>query len=166
MPKLRLCSYKIILIKKQLIYSCGNELSKIKEDCICTMKNILKYFRLNSWKANPGKFQFMILSDKHISKINLTCVQSCDDVTVLRIIIDTSLTFKKQVGNLVHKTQNILHALRCIRNFFTVEKAKLQVNALIDSQFSYSPLIWMFCRKTFYPKIEKIYHQTLKWFVL
>ena len=42
------------------------------------MKNILKRFRLNSLKTNPGKFQFMILSDetcyKHILKINLTSV--------------------------------------------------------------------------------------------
>ena len=28
------------------------------------MKNMLKRFRLNSLKANPRKFQFMILGDK------------------------------------------------------------------------------------------------------
>ena len=28
------------------------------------MKNILKWFSLNSLKANPGKFQFMILDDE------------------------------------------------------------------------------------------------------
>ena len=39
------------------IYSCGKDLPKIKEDLICTVKNILKWFRLNSLKANPGKFQ-------------------------------------------------------------------------------------------------------------
>ena len=47
-------------------------------------ENISKWFSLNSWKANPWKFQFMILVDKtcyeHILKINLTCVQSSDDV--------------------------------------------------------------------------------------
>ena len=32
----------------------------------------------------------------------------------------------------------------------------------IDSQFNYVPLIWMFCGKTFYCKIEKIHHRTLK----
>ena len=29
------------------VYSCGKDLPKIKEDLICTMKNILKWFRLN-----------------------------------------------------------------------------------------------------------------------
>ena len=32
----------------------------------------------------------------------------------------------------------------------------------MDSQFNYAPLIWMFCRKTLYSKIEKIHHRTLK----
>ena len=49
-------------------------LSKIKEDLICTLKNILKWFRLNSLKVNTGK----ILGDKtcyeHILKVSLFCV--------------------------------------------------------------------------------------------
>ena len=56
------------------VYSYGKDLAKIKEYQICTMKDILKWFRLNSLKSNPGKFQFMILADKtcykHILKIN------------------------------------------------------------------------------------------------
>ena len=65
------------------------------------MKNILKWFRLNSLKANTRKFQFMVLGDKtcykHISKINSTCVQSSDGVTLLSVMIDKNLTFKKHL---------------------------------------------------------------------
>ena len=49
-----------------------------------------------------------------------------------------------------------------LRKFHTVVKAKILCNAFIDSQFNYAPLIWMFCRKTFYSKIEKNHHRTLK----
>ena len=35
-------------------------------------------------------------------------------------------------------------------------------NAFIDSQFNYAPLIWMFCRKGLYLKMQKIHHKTLK----
>ena len=56
------------------IYSCGKDLPKIEEDSICTMKNMLKWFRLNYLKANPGKFHLMVLDDKtchkQILKIN------------------------------------------------------------------------------------------------
>ena len=40
----------------------------------------------------------MVLRDKtcykHLLKINLTCVQSSDDVTPLGVMIDKNLTFK------------------------------------------------------------------------
>ena len=45
------------------------DMNIIREDLICTMKNILKWFKLNSLKANPGKFQFIILGDKTCYKI-------------------------------------------------------------------------------------------------
>ena len=107
----------------------------------------------------------MIVGDKtcykHILKINLTCVQSRDDVTLLGVMIDKNLTFKKHIDNLFRKAQYKLHALRRIRKFYTIEKAKILCNGFIDSQFNYATLMWMFCRKTFYSKIETIHHRTL-----
>ena len=35
-------------------------------------------------------------------------------------------------------------------------------SAFIDSQFNYAPLIWVFCRKGLYLKMQKIHHKTLK----
>ena len=56
------------------------------------MKNMLKWFSLIYLKANPGKFQLRSLSNKtcyeHILKINLTCAQPSDDVTLLGVTID------------------------------------------------------------------------------
>ena len=109
----------------------------------------------------------MILGDKshhkHVLKINSINVEASDDVLLLGITIDKNLTFKQHVENLEsRKAQYKLHALRCIRKFLTTEKAKILGNAFIDSQFNYAPLLWMFCRKTLYSKIEKIHHKTLK----
>ena len=49
-----------------------------------------------------------------------------------------------------------------MKKFLTKEKAKILGNAFIDSQFNYAPLPRMFCRKTFYSKIEKIHRKSLK----
>ena len=117
-------------------------------------------------KANPGKSQFMILGDKshhkHILKINSIKVEASDDTLLLGITIDKKITFKQHIEILCRKAQYKLHALRRIIKFLTIEKAKILGNAFIDSQFSYAPLLWMFCRKTLYSKIEKIHHKTLK----
>ena len=141
------------------VYSCGKDIAKIKEDLICTMKNVLKWFMLNSFKVNPGKFHFRILGDKnchkHILKLNSTCAHPSDDVTLLGIMTVKNLTFKKHIHNLVRKAEYKIHALRRIRKFLAIEKAKILGNAFIDSQFNYAPLIWMFCRNTLYSKINK-----------
>ena len=108
----------------------------------------------------------MVLGDKtcykHILKINSTCVQSSDDATLLGVMIDKNLTFKKHVDKLVRKAHYEVHALWHIRKFLTIEKAKILDNAFIDSHFNHAPLIWMFCWKTLYSKIQKIHHRTLK----
>ena len=39
------------------LYSCGERLTEIKENLVSDTKRILNWFRLNSLKANPGKFQ-------------------------------------------------------------------------------------------------------------
>ena len=146
--------------------SYGERLTEIKENLVSDTKRILNWFRLNSLKANPGKFQSMILGDKshhkHILKTNSIKVEASDDILLLGITIDKQVTFKQHIENLCRKAQYKLHALRRIRKFLTIEKAKILGNAFIDSQFNYAPLLWMFCRKTLYSKIEKIRHKTLK----
>ena len=51
------------------LYSCREKLTLTE-----IKKNLIFDFRLNSLKANPGKFQFMVLGNKshhkHIFKIN------------------------------------------------------------------------------------------------
>ena len=61
------------------IYYCGEDLSNILENLKHDLKILLKWFRINSLQANPGKFQFMILgkrkrnSVKLINKYNRNC---------------------------------------------------------------------------------------------
>ena len=134
------------------------KVNRIKENLVSDTKRILNWFRLNSLKANPGKFQFMILGDKshhkHILKMNSIKVETTDYILSLGITIHKKLTFKQHIENLCRKAQYKLHALRRIRKFLTIEKAKILSN--------YAPLLWMFCRKTLYSKIEKIQHKTLR----
>ena len=130
------------------------------------MKNILFWFRTNSLKANAGKFQFMILNWKNHRRqqmvINSITVKESNEVILLGITIDNKLVFKKHIENLCRTAQYKLHALTRIRKYLTLDKAILLGNTFINSQFNYAPLIWMFCRKTLYHKIEKIHHRTLK----
>ena len=81
---------------------------------------------------------------------------------LLGLTIDKELNFSKHIDKLCRNAQYKLHALRRIRKYLSLEKAKMLGNAFIDSQFNYAPLIWMFCRKGLYLKMQKIHHKTLK----
>ena len=94
--------------------------------------------------------------------INSITVKESNEVILLGITSDNKLVFKKHIENLRRTAQYKLHALTSIRKYLTLDKAILLGNTFINSQFSYAPLIWMFCRKTLYHKIEKIHHRTLK----
>ena len=62
------------------------------------MKNILFWFRKNSFKANAGKFQFMILNRENHRRqqmvINSITVKESNEVILLGITIDNKLVLK------------------------------------------------------------------------
>ena len=55
--------------------------------------------------------------------------------------MNKKLTFKQHIENLCPKAQYKLHALRRIRKFLAIEKAKTLGNAFLVSQFNYAPLL-------------------------
>ena len=120
------------------------------------MTNILNWFRYNSMKANPDKFQFMILGpsdDKcFILKINAIEIRNTSEVELLGLTIDHKLKFDAHIDKLCKTTRRKLHVLRRIRKFTFICKY----------QFGYAPLIWMFTSKNSMLKVNKIHRRTLR----
>ena len=120
----------------------------------------------NFMKTNPGKFQFTILGVKNIApfRLNVNCkiIPCSNEVKLLGTTINNELKFKKHIEDLCKNACYKLHALRSIRGYLIVEKARILSNAFIDSQFNYASLIWMFAGKTLINKICKIHHRTIQ----
>ena len=85
-----------------------------------------------------------------------------DEAELLGLTIDKELNFSKHIDKLCCNAQYKLHTLIWIRKYLSLENAKMLGSAFSDSQFNYAPLIWMFCRKGLYLKMQKIHHKTLK----
>ena len=98
------------------LYSCGTELSSILENLKHDTKTVLKWFRINSLKANPGKIQFMILGEKQCNKvkllINSIVINQSSAVESLEVTIDNILTFNEHVNNLCRTASYKLYTLR------------------------------------------------------
>ena len=95
-------------------------------------------------KANPKKFQFMILSKKSYQSqklsVNNFTINDPDEKELLGLAIDKELNFSKHI-DILCRMLNKFHALRQIRKYLSLEKAKMLGNAFIGSQFNYAPLI-------------------------
>ena len=90
------------------IHSCNINLQTILKDIKYDMQNILKWFKVNSVKPNPNKFQFMIFTRQYI-------IRESSSVVLLGLRIDNRLTFQDHINILCCRARSKLHALRRIR---------------------------------------------------
>ena len=86
------------------LYSLGSNLPLILSNLEHDMRSLLYWFKINSHKANPGKFQFMILEKKNCLKYSLKIgsitVKEFDEVELRGITIDKALNFKKNISKI------------------------------------------------------------------
>ena len=114
-------------------------------------------------KANPGKSRVLLTS-------NIQLVVPFDNVQItsslskklLGITFDSELKFEEHVSKVCNIVNKKLNDLRCIVNQMSLDKRKMLLNALIESQFSYCPLIWMFHSRTLNNKINRLHEKALR----
>ena len=87
------------------------------------LSNVMDWLKINSLKANPRKFQFMVLGAIKNDYLNLNMaakvILSSSEVKLLGITIDYELKFKKHINELGRKASYKLHALHRIRRFIS-----------------------------------------------
>ena len=140
--------------------SCNKNLEHVFPNLKHDLRNVFGWFKINSMKTNPGKFQFMVLWVKNIApfrlNVNGKIIPCSNEVKLLGITIDNDLWFKNHIENLCKKASYKLHALSRIRGTW-----QLLMHLLIDSLIM---LLWyeMFAGKTLINKICKIHYRTLQ----
>ena len=102
------------------IYSCNINLQTILKYLKYDVQNILKWFKLNSIKPNPKKFQFIVLGKSTRQSIMLNInnikIRESSSVALLGLTFDNRLTFKDHINILCGRANLKLHALRRIEN--------------------------------------------------
>ena len=125
-------------------------MTEVKDKLSQDLPKLSEWFTENFMILNPDKCHYMCLGKDAENDISKFCdkeLKSSELETVLGIEIDHKLTFESHVKTLCSKAANKLSALQRIVNIIDEEKRNLLFNAIIKSQFSYCPLIWMFCSR-------------------
>ena len=82
--------------------------------------------------------------------------------TVLGIQIDNKLNFENHIKSLCNKASQKLGALQRISNMLDTQKKNLLFNSIIKSQFSYCPLVWMFCSRRSISLVNNVHERALR----
>jgi len=155
-------------------YADDNTMSKCHVDPIVIKSSLeasasvaIKWFSDNNMKANPEKFQAMVLSRNN----NVDITFSINDVTIvptkcvklLGIYIDNKLSFNDHVNYLCKKAGRQVNALARLSNILSLDSKKVIFNTFISSTFNYCPLVYHICGKVNTDKMEHIVNRGLKY---
>ena len=125
---------------------------------------LIEWYRCNYLKPNPDKWH-LILSKKGSSdfiNIDGQKIFNSENEKVLGIYFDNKLNFEHHIGKLCKKASQKLHALGRVSSFMSFHEKKTIMNAFINSQFGYCPLIWMCHSRLANKQINKIHERALR----
>ena len=119
---------------------------------------ICEWFHHNSFKANPGKFHFLLspFIDRPIKILGSTIKASKEEV-LLGVRIDSDLTFKEHVTSICSKANQKLHALTRVSKYMSLQKRRILMKSFITSQFNYCPIAWMCHSRSLNNKVNHIH---------
>ena len=135
-------------------------ITKLEEDSII----LINWINNNHMKANPDKFHIILSNkDELLSvKVDNHRVFNRSSEKLLGVTIDSKLTFDEHVSSLCKKASQKLHALSRVAHYMDISKRKVIMNAFINSQFGYCPLVWMCHSRKLNNRINKIQERGLR----
>ena len=143
-------------------YTYGQSFDEIIEKLETDMFKICEWFHHNDFKANPGKFHFLLslFVDRPIKIMGSTIKASKEEV-LLGLRIDSNLIFKEHVTSICSKANQKLHALTKASKYMSLQKRWILMKRFITSQFNYCLIVWMCHSRSLNNKVNHIHGRAL-----
>ena len=127
----------------------------------------IDWFTVSGMKANPSKFQFMVISSERIEQKCLVIgngitLQSEPSVKVLGVAIDDRLQFSEHISACCSKAARQLYVHSRISRNINLKSEFIINNSFIASNFNYCHLVWHFCGTVNSNKLEKLQERYLR----
>ena len=145
-------------------YACDMDLPTLITNLEGDTASTLFWFEANYMKLNPDKCHFLMSNPKeHIwIKVGEQVIWESQEEKLLGVTLDKKLKFDKHLSIICKKARAKVTALARLAKLVTFEKKRILMNAFIVSQFSYCPLVWMFCSREMNRKINRIHERALR----
>ena len=144
-------------------YTCGENIRIVISELQSLAFRLFKWFEYNHMKANPGKSHILLRNKKTAKvKINNVVLTSSVEEKLLGITLDSELKFEKHITDICNKASQKIHVLSRITSYMSLNKQRLLMKTLVESQFNYCPLIWMFQSRHLNNKINNVHKKALR----
>ena len=121
------------------------------------------WFENNRLRNNVDKCHVLVSTNKLIGiKIGDCTIDNSECEKLFGVKINENLKFNDEISDLCEKTSRMISALARVTPFMGLSKRKFLVNAFFTSQFSYCPLIWIFCSCSNNRKINMLHERCLR----
>ena len=146
-------------------YAVDMTLEGLMDKLESVTNSAMEWFRNNGMKLNSSKCHLLVCGHKNecmICKVGNSQVIETHLVKLLGMKIESDLTFNRHMEVVCKKASQNLNALSRLCTFIPFHKRKILMNAFFDSQFSYSPLVWMFHNRLINTKINNLHYRALR----
>ena len=148
------------------MYCIGNDKERINSLLEQDFQLAAEWFYKNGMVLNPDKCHYMCLGSnvdgtEELNSLSYKLNNSKEE-KMLGIVIDRNLKFENHIDSICRKASQKLSALNRISPYLDINKRKIIYNSMIKSQFSYCPLVWMFCSRKSNDKINRLQKRALR----
>ena len=129
-------------------YACNAHLPTLLRNLESDAASATMWFDANYMKSNQTKCHFLIPSSSPEFlwiQVGEQIIWESKQEILLGVNIEKNLSFYTHVKNICNKASAKVTALSRLVRIVSMGKRKILMNAFIESQFSYCPLVWMFC---------------------
>ena len=124
----------------------------------------ISWFESNYMILNADKCHFMSSGTiEHLwLRVGNEQIWESREQKLLGITLDKDLTFSSHMNILCKKVGQKISALSRVAKLLPFHKRSLILKTFIESQFSYCPLVWMFCGRKINHKINYLHERALR----
>ena len=124
-----------------------------------------QWFHENHMTLNPGKCHYMVISSRDLSHeimLNDSKITSSNEKKLLGIFLDSKLNFESYIGSLCRNAGQKINASARLKNYLTSGQRNLLLNSVLNCQFTYCLLIWMFTSHYLNNALNNIHERALR----
>ena len=147
-----------------MLTACSIKMEDLLHELEDNTLSAILWFENNYMKLNQSKCHFLTCgTHEHLwVRVGDEKIWESQSEKLLGMIVDKKLSFDLHLRTLCKKVNQKVSALARIVPFLPFSKRHLIMKTFVESQFSYCPLVWMFCSRTMNAKVNRIHERALR----